>query len=107
MRPVLVAANIVWTRHGQELVVTSGLDGTHSAGSYHYYGFALDLRTRYFITIEEVNEVAEDLRQEIRRQAWAKFGVHGADAYVVIVEKDHMHVHYIGDAWHVHYIGDA
>lgn len=50
MRPVLIEAEKIWKRYGREegVTVTSGLDGTHSAGSLHYYGRALDFRTRYF-----------------------------------------------------------
>jgi len=61
MRPVLIAAEAIWKKHGQELVVTSGTDGTHSAGSLHYYGLALDFRTRYFSS-ETKTKVASDLR---------------------------------------------
>ena len=57
MRPVLVAAEMIWRHHGQELVVTSGLDGTHSAGSLHYYGYALDLRSNYFTGTEKASAV--------------------------------------------------
>ncbi len=61
MRPVLVEADKIWKRYGQELVVTSGLDGVHSAGSLHYYGRALDFRTRYFTSEEEKKAVFEEL----------------------------------------------
>lgn len=48
MRPVLVEADQIWEDLGQELVITSTTEGVHSAGSLHYYGYAVDLRTRYF-----------------------------------------------------------
>lgn len=48
MRPALISADRIWKEHGQELVITAGLDGEHSAGSLHYYGLAIDCRTRYF-----------------------------------------------------------
>lgn len=48
MRPVLIEADRIWQELGQELVITSGTDSEHSAGSLHYYGYAVDLRTRYF-----------------------------------------------------------
>jgi hypothetical protein len=53
MRPVLVEADRIWDELGQELVITSGTDGEHSAGSLHYYGYAVDLRTRYFTQDEK------------------------------------------------------
>ena len=52
MRPVLIEADRIWDDLGQELVITSCTDGTHSPGSLHYYGYAVDLRTRY-LTQEE------------------------------------------------------
>lgn len=63
MRPVLIAADLIWKKYGQELVVTAGLDGTHSAGSLHYYGLALDFRTRYFddITCEKVFQELDEV----------------------------------------------
>ena len=48
MRPVLQSASKIWDELGEELVVTSALEGQHSAGSLHFYGLALDFRTRYF-----------------------------------------------------------
>ena len=38
-------ADQVYEAHGEnELVVTSGTEGTHSPGSLHYVGLAVDLR---------------------------------------------------------------
>lgn len=50
MRPVLKAAESIWKTHGQSdgVTITEGVGGLHSAGSWHYYGYAVDLRTRYF-----------------------------------------------------------
>ena len=48
MRTALMTAERIWKSFGQELVVTSALDGTHAACSLHYYGYALDFRSRYF-----------------------------------------------------------
>jgi len=64
MRPVLIAADAIWKKHGKELVVTSGTDGAHSAGSLHYYGLALDFRTRYF-DAETKALVAKELRNHL------------------------------------------
>jgi len=81
MRTVLIHAERIWEKHGQELVVTAGLDGVHSAGSLHYYGLALDFRTRYFD-----KTVATSVANELRR-------ILGAD-YQVVKHKSHIHVEY-------------
>lgn len=55
MQPCLVSAAKIWKALGQELVITSGLDGTHSPESLHYYGRALDFRTNYFDETTKAN----------------------------------------------------
>ena len=81
MRPVLIAAEKVWNDYGQELVVTAGLDGAHSAGSLHYYGLALDFRINYFDN-ETVLKVVRDLKEDLPKP------------FDVILEKTHIHVEY-------------
>jgi len=81
MRKVLICAARVWKARGQELTVTSGLDGAHSPGSLHPYGYALDLRSRHF-TENEKAEIGEELRVEL------------GDKYDVIVHPTHIHVEY-------------
>jgi len=79
MRPVLMAANRIWKKYGKDLVVTSGLDSAHSAGSLHYYGLAVDLRTRYFSHGKKI-QVFNDLKIKL------------GNSYDVINEKTHIHV---------------
>lgn len=81
MRPALIIADRIWREHGQELVVTSGLDGEHSAGSLHYYGLALDFRSRYF-SPEEKAKVVRALRERLP---------HGLE---VVEHATHIHVEY-------------
>lgn len=81
MRLVLKHANLIWKSKGHELVITSALDGTHSAGSYHYYGYALDLRNRYFSTLEK-KEVVRKLKDAL------------GPKYTVIGEHTHVHVQF-------------
>jgi len=81
MRLVLKAANNIWKHHGRELVITSALDGTHSAGSYHYFGYAVDLRHRFFTSTEKVS-VTKELKEVL-----------GPD-YTVINERTHIHVQF-------------
>ena len=78
---VLVAADRIWKDYGKELVITSGLEGRHAAGSVHYYGYALDLRTRYF-SRSKIDMVALELRETLGRD------------FDVIYHLDHIHVEY-------------
>jgi len=84
MKSALVEADRVWKEYGQDLVVTSGTDGEHSAGSLHYYGYALDLRTKYFPP-GVVHDVAMDLTESLGRIS-ARFQV--------FVHTTHIHVEY-------------
>ena len=81
MRHVLKVADSVYKSHGQELVVTSATDGTHSAGSFHYYGYALDFRTRFF-TNTKAKQVAHEIRIKL------------SDGYFVLFEGNHIHVQF-------------
>jgi len=84
MRPALIEAESIWKAHGQPdgVTVTSGLDGTHSAGSLHYYGLAVDFRTRYW-TPETAKKVFDKLKARLRAIS------HNFD---VIYHKTHIHV---------------
>lgn len=82
MRRALVEADKIWRKYGQELVVTSGTDGEHSAGSLHYYGYAVDLRIRYFEP-----DIAKKACHEL-------MSVLHPDGYLVYLEPDHIHVEY-------------
>jgi hypothetical protein len=81
MRKPLQIADYLWKEQGQELVITSGTDGVHSAGSLHYYGYALDFRTRYFD-----QETKQKLTDTLRKML-------GSD-YDVIEHSTHIHVEY-------------
>jgi len=82
MRPVLIEAEKIWDDLGQELTVTAGTDGEHSAGSLHYYGYAIDLRTRYF-TQEEKFQAYCSLAEALEHM--------GFDIYL---HDTHIHVEY-------------
>lgn len=86
IRRVLKHADEIWRRLGQELVVTSALDGTHSAGSLHYYGYAVDLRSRYFSDAEKAEAV------KLLKTALAQYS---GRRYRVIVHDTHIHVQYV------------
>ena len=81
MRPVLIVADEIWKTYGQELVITGGLEGTHSAKSLHYYGLAIDFRTNYF-SQKILGNVLDLLRITLGR------------CFDVIIHKTHIHVEY-------------
>lgn len=81
MRIVLCEAAMIWRQHGQELVITSALDGVHSPGSLHPFGYAVDLRTRYFKPSEAI-AIGEELYRAL------------PEGYDVIPYKTHIHVEY-------------
>lgn len=82
MRPALIVADRIWKTHGQELVITAGTDSEHSAGSLHYYGFAIDCRTRYF-SDKEVGFVVRALRTALEQEG-----------YDIVRHKTHIHIEY-------------
>ncbi len=97
MRPVLKQADKIWTSLGQELVITSGLDGVHSAGSLHYYGYALDFRTNYFSDIEK--QKAYNMLMDWKKSNNFYFNMETDEydysrSYDIILHKTHMHVEY-------------
>lgn len=76
---IVPVAKLIWISLGQELVITSGRDGSHKKKSRHYTGEALDFRTRYF-TKAETEYAAERLQKRV------------GNRYFVLVEKTHIHI---------------
>lgn len=71
----------VYEEHGIPCVITSALDGAHMPGSRHYYGLALDFRTRD-VPDAVLAGVVEELRERLGPQ------------YDVVREADHLHVEF-------------
>lgn len=68
---------------GQQLVVTSIVDGVHSSTSLHYVGHAFDCRTKH-LSPERRLVILDDLKQRL-----APLG-----DFDVVLETDHLHVEY-------------
>ena len=66
--------------YGEDVLVTSKREGTHSPGSLHYIGCAID--TRYPKSCEDRQELAQRIRSAL-----------GKD-FDVVVEGNHLHVEY-------------
>jgi len=89
MRDVLIAADQIWKDAGYEFVVTEGTGGEHSAGSLHYYGYAVDLRASAAWRYKE-----EDISQMVGKLKLAL----GSD-YNVVIHKSHVHVEFDRAKW--------
>ena len=81
MRKALQVAKFIWESLGKELVVTATTDGEHCEWSWHYYGCAVDLRSRDF-SRAEAQAAVRNLRNQL------------PDGYQVIVHATHVHIEY-------------
>ena len=76
-----MVARSVYEDHGYELILTEGTGGSHMEGSLHYFGQAVDIRTRH--VPDELRKVLSD---DIRRRL--------TDDYDVVLEATHIHLEY-------------
>lgn len=77
----VIAAERVCAEMGVDCVITACVDGVHKAGSLHYCGLAVDLRSRDFGP-GDADEAIARIKQCL-----------GAD-YDVVLENDHIHVEF-------------
>ena len=66
-------------KHGQELVITSMMDGQHMTGSKHYEGQAVDLR---IWDLHHKDSCVSKMRTAL------------GENYDVVLESDHIHLEY-------------
>ena len=81
MRPALIVAGKVYKKYGRELLITSGLEGNHSDGSLHPYGYAIDTRIWYWRKKTQ-KKVADEIREEL------------PFPFDVVLEKNNIHIEY-------------
>ena len=85
MRPEIllaaVAAERVYAQAGFEFTITACVDGRHSAGSLHYSGAAIDVRTRD-VPADKLQKLVAQIRECL-----------GAD-FDVLPEKTHVHIEF-------------
>ena len=77
--------DLIYTKYGQDCVITCGFDGLHSKYSRHYLKIAIDVRTRYF-----TRSVAIKVAREIRAALKKLYG----NNYNVLTHKTHIHIAY-------------
>ena len=86
IRPEMVLAAMViasvFEKAGFEAVITSGIEGRHMAGSFHYAGAAMDFRTNHI----EKKEVLDGIVAKVKASLGPDF-----DA---VLEVDHLHVEF-------------
>jgi hypothetical protein len=85
MRPEIllaaVAAMKVYEAAGHDFTITAGVDGKHMAGSLHYSGAAIDVRTRD-LAADEVQKIIAKMKECL-----------GCD-FDVLLEVDHIHIEF-------------
>lgn len=79
--PAVWKCHAIYDQYGKPCVITSGRDSKHSCMSKHYFGMAVDLRTRFFSESQKI-KVSTEIRDAL-----------GKD-FDVILESDHIHVEY-------------
>lgn len=77
----VIAAERVYAEAGHDLTITAGLDGKHMAGSLHYAGAAVDLRTRD-VPADKIPGIVARLKETL------------AGNFDVVMEGDHIHVEF-------------
>ena len=85
MRPEIllaaVAAERVYEEAGHDFTITACVDGKHMAGSLHYAGAAIDVRTRD-IPLADVQKLIARIKACL------------GDDFDVILEVDHIHIEF-------------
>jgi len=78
----IAVADQVYTQFNVAFVITSVLDGVHTARSLHYVGEAVDIRI--------VNIPTTAIRSSIVALIKSRLGIH----FDVILESDHLHIEF-------------
>jgi hypothetical protein len=76
-----VAAERVYEEAGHDFTITACVDGKHMAGSLHYTGAAIDVRTRD-IPLADVQKLIARIKACL------------ADDFDVLLEVDHIHIEF-------------
>ena len=74
----LVVASDIYDAIGDDMIITSLIDGRHMHGSLHYVGAAVDLR----MPTHFVEEIVDELKERL------------GDQYDVVLESDHIHIEF-------------
>ena len=75
-------AEKIFNKHNVDLVITSCTDGSHSRGSLHYVGFAIDARSRDITDDNEKINVQAELQDALGNQ------------FDIVIESTHYHIEF-------------
>ena len=80
MRKAMKVAEALWIEEGRPegITVTCGLDGVHSASSWHYCGCAVDIRNKYWPDSKKAS-VHKELQKRL-------------PDYDIVLHKTHVHM---------------
>jgi len=79
LSPAMIQIQHIYDDYSEPFIITCGLNGAHSAGSKHYRGEAIDIRTRNFGTSQKT---------VIYQRIKSALGC----GYDVVMEKTHFHI---------------
>jgi len=79
IRKALNEISYIYNHQGEELVITSTYEGSHSAGSKHYANDAVDIRKPHNDIADVLNSLEDNL----------------GTRFFVLEETTHIHIHYI------------
>ena len=79
IRNALNEINNIYRNNGEELIITSTYEGTHSPGSKHYANDAVDIRRSVRCHAAIIILLKDTLEPE----------------FFILVEASHIHIHYI------------
>jgi hypothetical protein len=79
IRRILGIIEFLYMKNGEEAVITSTYEGTHSPQSLHYANLAIDIRIPH---TGNPADMTTKLKQNLNKD------------YDVVLEKDHIHIEY-------------
>lgn len=82
MRPALIICERIFKKYNIDFVITSVVDGEHSAYSLHYYGLAFDFRNYWWNPLQKKKVL----------KALGEIKIILGKYYDIIYEKNHIHV---------------
>jgi hypothetical protein len=97
LKPIMFVAWVemrdIYDEIGSPCIITSGLDGKHSANSLHYVGHALDMRTRH-LTAKQNQSLIVKTKRRLKKLAdtYNEGRFDGRIRFDVVAHSSHLHI---------------